>query len=335
MKTKKNPARKLIKLAIAIVFLVFIGYSCGPSADQLKQKFENADAVGTSSEDSKASAFEQTEEMVKTDSISVPNDEIISSSAAVVSKDSSKKYIRTADIKFRVKNVRWCTLKIEDIIGSHNGIVEYTELRSEPMGTQIIAQSEDSSLEIIHFRVTNTMTLRVPNNELDSTLRAIGKLAEFLDFRIIKADNVTLSYLNKQKTAQRLSNYDKRISNTINDKGNKLTDINQAEENRLIRQEEADNNLIEKLSLQDKIDLSTIQLEIYQHASMMKTLVEREKEIEPYKPGFDTRLGNGVMTGWRILEYLVLAIVNLWSVLLIVAVTLFVIRFLIKRNKKQ
>lgn len=321
--------------SLVFAFLISVNYSCG-SRDESSVMNNKSSSPGSYSETSAAKSEEESQDMsnqVMADSI-ITNQEVISSSAAVVSKDTTRKFIRTADLKFRVKDARWATLKIEDIIGAHNGFVEFTELRSEPMGTQTVAHSEDSSLEIIHYRVINNMTLRVPNTELDSTLRAIGRLAEFLDFRIIKAENVTLSIKEKQLAANRLKKYDNRVANAIDNKGNRLSDITYAEENRLNRQEQSDNNLIDELSLQDKIDYSTIQIEMYQRSSTMRTIIESEKEVEPYKTSFGTRLMNGVKTGWKILEFIVLAIVNTWSILLIIAATLFTIRYFIKRKKK-
>jgi hypothetical protein len=73
---------------------------------------------------------------------------------------------------------------------------------------------------------------------------------------------------------------------------------------------------------------------MYQRSSTMKTIVESEKEVEPFKESFGTRLMNGVKTGWKILEFIVLAIVNTWSIILIIAAILFAIRYFIKRKKK-
>ena len=67
----------------------------------------------------------------------------------------------------------------------------------------------------------------------------------------------------------------------------------------------------------------------------MKTIVESEKEIEPYTTGFSTLFMNGLHTGWKILEYLVLGIINIWSLILIVFVTLFTIRYFYRKGKKQ
>ena len=335
MKTKKLLSLKATINIVALFFIIATIYSCSQSSESMKMD-DKSKSPDSYAENSAAKSEEQSQDMagqVIADSV-ITNQEVISSSAAVVSKDTTRKFIRTADLKFIVKDARWATLKVEDIIGAHNGFVEFTELKSETLWTQLVAHSEDSSLEIIHYRVVNNMTLRVPNTELDSTLRAIGKLAEFLDFRIIKAENVTLSMKEKQLAANRLKKYDSRVSNAIDNKGNRLSDISEAEENRLNRQEQSDNNLIEELSLKDKIDYSTIQIEMYQRSSTLKTIVESEKEVEPYSSSFGTRLMNGVKTGWKILEFIVLAFVNIWSILLIAAVILFTIRYFIKRKKK-
>lgn len=335
MKTKNFKTPRLLDLTLLLLILVYIGFSCASSPDQNAPSEEFNKSTGAYSEKSEDMSMTQDDEAEFISADTISNEDVISSSAAVVSKDSQRKFIRTADLKFRVNNVRSSTLKIEDIVSEHAGFVSYTELRSVKHRVEKVDFSEDSVMEILHYVVENDMTIRVPDDELDSTLRAIGKLAIFLDYRIIKADDVGLSLYSNELAAKRLNKHQQRITNAIDNKGNRLDDIVNAEDSKLRRQEELDRALIEKLSLQDKIDYSTVQLKLYQHASIMKIMVEREKEIVPYKPGFDTRLGNGVMAGWKILEYLVLGIVHLWSIFLIVAIVLFVIWYYHKKNKKK
>ena len=68
------------------------------------------------------------EESMKMDSTSVA---LVSSSAAVVNKkDSTHKFIRTADLKFKVKSVIKSTYNIEDLTARQGGFVTYTNLSS-------------------------------------------------------------------------------------------------------------------------------------------------------------------------------------------------------------
>src|SRR5665647_1186990 len=71
---------------------------------------------------------EQMEKSVMADSTS---NAFISSSAAVENgKDTTHKFIRTADLKFKVKSVIKSTYNIEDITNRQGGFVTYTNLTS-------------------------------------------------------------------------------------------------------------------------------------------------------------------------------------------------------------
>ena len=84
----------------------------------------------------------------------------ISSTAAVTGTDTNHRFIRTADLAFRVKDVVHATLGIEDIVKAHGGWITNTRLHNEPRGTQSIPVSEDSLLEISRYEMMNTVTCR-------------------------------------------------------------------------------------------------------------------------------------------------------------------------------
>ena len=87
-------------------------------------------------------------------------------------------FIRTANVKFRVENVAKATHQIEAVITQQGGFVTYTKLNSQKDDTQAVAISADSLLETTRYTVSNTMTLRVPNASLDTTLRALTGLSD-------------------------------------------------------------------------------------------------------------------------------------------------------------
>jgi Domain of unknown function (DUF4349) len=131
----------------------------------------------------------------------------ISSSAAIENyKDPERKFVRTADIKFKVKSVVNTTTDIENICTAQGGFVIYTNLASNIDDHTETPISADSILETTHYTVTNTMTLRVPNTKLDSTLKDIAKSIDYLDYRIIKADDVSLQILANDFTQKRTTN---------------------------------------------------------------------------------------------------------------------------------
>ena len=152
------------KIGLAIL-LVALAYSCKQS--------EN-----TSTNDVTA------EEMASKD--------VLSSSAAVEKPDSKRQFIRTADVKFRVKNVPQSTYAIENATTKNGGFVIYTNLQSSISERETSKISPDSLIETTKYSVENNITIRVPNTQLDTVIKTIAKQIDFLDYRVIKADDVSL-----------------------------------------------------------------------------------------------------------------------------------------------
>ena len=83
-------------------------------------------------------------DMVLSDSVTAKS---VSSSAAVENgKDTTHKFVRTADLKFKVKSVIKSTYDIEDITNQQGGFVTYTKLTSNINNVSTTAISTDSSL---------------------------------------------------------------------------------------------------------------------------------------------------------------------------------------------
>ncbi|MDH5381769.1 MAG: DUF4349 domain-containing protein [Cyclobacteriaceae bacterium] len=249
---------------------------------------------------------------------SVTANEFISSSAAVVSNDTSRKFIRTADLKFRVKNVYDESMALEDIAASFDGFVVYTHLESDIDRIDIVPMSADSSLETIFFTVRNDITVRVPNNLLDSVLRTLAIHIDYLDYRTIIAKDVTLSLSANNMAKERLEKHSKRITSAIDDKGKKLTETSKAEENLFGKQEQLDKSKLSTMSIQDQIDLSTINLHIYQRQDVKRSMIVNHKNIEAYQPGFFSQLSESLAKGWSMLKNILIGLANLWPLLLIV-----------------
>jgi hypothetical protein len=252
---------------------------------------------------------------VSADSISV-NGYVSSSAAVETGKDTARKFIRTADMKFRVKNVAKVTYQIEDLTNQTNGFVAYTNLVSNIDDQNTTPISADSILETIHYTVSNTMKLRVPNTKLDSTLKAIANFIDYLDYRIIQANDVGIEILSNQFVRKRVGKHEERLKTAINSRGKKLNETTTAEETLFNKQELSDNALISNLSLQDQINFSTIQLLIYQRQEVKRWVILNDKNIDAYEPNFGSRLFESLKYGWNILEDFIILISKLWGLLL-------------------
>lgn len=240
----------------------------------------------------------------------------VSSSAAVEPKNSSQKFIRTADIKFKVKNVVKSTYAIENAVAKFGGFVTYTNLQSnihDQIKTKI---SQDSTLETTKFSVENNITIRVPNTQLDTVIKSIARQIDFLDFRVIKADDVSLKLLANQLSQKRSASNEKRVEKAIDTKGKKINDIMEAE-NALASQKEAnDSKTIENLSIQDQVNFSTITLQLYQNETIKQEITAGEKDSAYYKPNLGIQIIDSLKTGWYILQSILVFLLNLWPFIL-------------------
>jgi hypothetical protein len=259
----------------------------------------------------------------------------ISSSAAVENpNDTTRKMVRTANIKFKVKDVIRATYNIENIVIKHNGFVENTNLASQINDIKETCIKEDSTLVTVYYSVVNTLILRVPNTELDTTLKEIARLVEFMDYRIISAKDVSLDLLAKRLEQIRLARYEGRMINAIDGKGKRLSDVSDAENNLLRKQEQADEARLANLQILDKIKFSTITLYLYQNQDIRYEVIANEKKIAFYSTPFGTRFVNALKFGWTIVVEIVLFLINSWSIILMAVLLFLGVKYFRKRHVK-
>lgn len=251
-------------------------------------------------------------ENVATDSTSV-----VSSSAAVENKNSNRKFVRTADVKFKVKNVAKSTYAIEDATTKFGGFVTYTNLQSNIHNEDRTKVSQDSTLVTTKYKVDNNITIRVPNTKMDTVIKTIAKQIHFLDYRIIKADDVSLQMLSNELAQKRSNSSEKRLENAIDSRGKKLNQVVKAEETLDAKKEQNDTSKLQNLSLQDQVNFSTLTLNIYQDESIKQEMVANEKSINAYRPNIGLQIWDSIKTGWFMLEHIISFVVVLWPFALI------------------
>jgi hypothetical protein len=249
--------------------------------------------------------------------------------------DSTHRFIRTADLKFRVKNVAWTSYHIEDIAVKFGGYISDTKLSSNLTSSDEKPVSADSTLQTMRYIVNNTIVLRVPVENLDTTLKSLVPFMDYLDYRNVNTNDITLEMLANRLAQARIAKFNQRLSFSIDNKAGKLNDVQSAEESMLGQQENSDNALIENLRRDDQVKYSTVTLNIYQPETIRQELVAREKNIDLYEPGLGSKLGSAFSAGWHGLQILILGIVTLWPLWLIALVIYYVVRRLISIYNKK
>lgn len=264
-----------------------------------------------------ASEHENATEATSDLAVATDSTSVISSSAAVEKKGSNRKFVRTADLRFKVKNVAKSTYTIENIVNKFDGFVTYTNLESHINQKSETRVSQDSILETTKYTVDNTITIRVPNTKLDTVLKSMVKEIDFLDARLIKADDVTLQMLSNKLAQKRSASTEARIAKSIDTKGKKLNQVMDAEETLDSKKEANDNKTLENLSLNDQVNFSTLTIQMYQRESIKNELYASEKSSNNYRPHLGFQIWDGLKTGWFMLESVIAFIVQLWAIILI------------------
>jgi Domain of unknown function (DUF4349) len=239
---------------------------------------------------------------------------VISSNAAQEPKNSNRKFIRTADIKFKVKNVPQSTYAIENATTKFGGFVINTNLQSTISDKDEVKISQDSSIVTIKYIVDNNITIRVPNTKLDTVIKTIAKQIDFLDYRVIKADDVSLQMLSNELEQNRKSNHENRLTTAIDKKGKKLNDIVSAEDDLENKKEENDNSKLENLSLNDQVNFSTLTLQLYQRQTIKQ---EKIANAIVFRQNIGSQILDSLATGWYFLEGIIAFVIQLWSIILI------------------
>ena len=262
------------------------------------------------------------------------NTAIVSSNAAVADKNDKRKFIRTADIKFKVKNVAQSTYKIENAVSRFGGMVTNTNLQSHIDEQKQTKISLDSTMQTTKYTVENNITLRVPNTQLDTVIKSIAKEIDYLDFRVIKADDVSLQLLANDLSQQRIAEHTKRLQKNIDDKGKKLNDITASENDVLNKKEQSDNSKIQNLAIEDKVIYSTVKLAIYQNQTIKQELVAVAQNHSDYG-SFGLEILDGLKTGWGILAAIITFVVQLWSLILLAIIGLLLYKRFFRQRLPQ
>jgi len=245
-----------------------------------------------------------------------------------------RKFIRTADLKFKVKQVEEAVINIENKTKTLGGFVNLSRLINTIQDSTNISISQDSSLQTIHFITEGFLILRVPDYRMDSLLTILSPLSTLMLNREIHADDVRIQVLTNQLSLQRSVRTSRRIERDINIHGRKLSEIEQAEKTNEENEESADNAKISNLTLDDEISFSTVSIEIYQDPGIRYTEVARQRINKEFQPPFLSQISISFSDGWQMLQDLILLVAKYWIVLILMGLGYVILFRYLHLNKK-
>ena len=228
------------------------------------------------------------------------------------SDDPRRRFVRTAQATFQVKDVYASALAIEDVAAAEGGFVTRNAI-----GTQQVRELErpvgDGKLLRLSEVVTEgSLEVRVPGDRAQGFLRKIASQMQFLDARTYEARDVQFDLLRQQLAWQRSQDVQRDIAATGAQPGRTgdKVDAAQARGEQLAVRDEA---VVAQRELEDRIAYATLTLTLRQPAQVREQVVPDTAAILRERgPGFFAQAGEAIASGWRGLLAAAVLAVGLW-----------------------
>ena len=232
--------------------------------------------------------------------------------------DPQRRFIRTAQAQFQVKDVYRTALAIEDEVASQGGFVVDNKISSQVQRVLSRPLAPGKRLELTEYSLQGQLTVRVPSERTQAFLRAVAAHMEFLDRRSFSARDAQFDLLRQQLASQRAQDEQRELGDAVQ-AGGKLADRTDAIQSRGAARATRDEALIAQKEFEDRVAFSTITLSLRQDAQVRRAeRVDVDAVFRDNGPGFFSRLGESLAVGWRAALDIVIALAALWPLWLTV-----------------
>lgn len=252
-------------------------------------------------------------------------------SRAIAVTDPQRRFVRTAEATFQVKDVYASTLAIEDAVAAEGGFVVSNAISTQTLSERQRAIGEARLLRLFEVATQGNLVVRVPSERTQAFLRTVAKQMQFLDARQFEASDVQFDLLRRQLAQARAQELqrDVRDAGAQPAKTGEKIDAVRAREELLAARDEA---AVAQRELEDRIAFSTLTLTLRQPAQVREQIVPDTGAILRERgPGFLSQVREGLRTGWRALLATVVAGVQLWPLWLVAAAAWWLLRRLRRR----
>ncbi|KAF1709078.1 DUF4349 domain-containing protein [Pseudoxanthomonas sacheonensis] len=245
-----------------------------------------------------------------------PTQAQLSSSAATYT-DAQRKFIRTAQASFRVKDVYQSALAIEDAVAAQGGFVVRNEIAADVQEVQRRPKGDGKLIELAEYTVRGNLSVRVPSDKAQAFLRSIVNQMEFLDRRNFDAADAQFAMLRQQLAYQRSQETQQELGQATQ-QGGKLGQKVESIAARSDAKSSRDEALVAQKEFEDRVAFASIDLSLYQLSKIRQTeLTDVEAVFEANGPGFFTRLGSSLRIGWYGVLEAFIQTIKLWPLWLL------------------
>jgi len=230
--------------------------------------------------------------------------------ATITSLDTTlktEKLVKTADMHFKVKDVKQVSQNISALTVKYNGMVMHHSMQSSINNSQRLPLSNDSLMLISSYNTNADMVVKIPAANVDEFLTTVGKMAVYINNRNMDIQDKTLDYLSAQmKVASRTAFIDQQKKGIVKVKN--PADVMNLKDDLIDQQ-------IENKRIDAAVKYSTVGLNFYQNNTIAREVVVND-DPSTFKLSVTTRFGQAVANGWALFMDTLIGLANLWMFVL-------------------
>lgn len=244
-----------------------------------------------------------------------PQTQLQSSSMAF--DDGERKFIRTANAQFSVKEVYRSALAIEDLAAQYGGFVTRNDIRADVDETLSRPDGDGQVIDLTTYTLRADLQVRVPSARTQEFLRAMAAQVDFLDRRGFSAQDAQFELL-RQKLAFARQQQAQGALGEVADGAGRASTKTDAIYARTEAQAQRDEASIAQKTFEDRVAYSTLDLALYQAPQVRRTVrPDVEAIVRAESPGFFVRLWHSMRAGWDGFLALIVALAALWPLWLV------------------
>ena len=235
---------------------------------------------------------------------------------------SQPKLVKTAEIRFKVKNVRQTAERIINLTQSINGMVIHQHIGSNVEGSHDIRISDDSVMRVSSLITDADMTVKIPSVKLEEFISQVAHMGLYITNQRMDITDKSLDYLTAQlklKSRAELVSQQKKGRIVIKDPANVL----------LLKDDMVDEQIGNR-QIDDAVKNSIITLSFYESNTIARETIAND-DPAAYNLPFVKRLGMAVENGLTLFADFVIGVANLWLFILAVLGLWLLIRYYRKK----
>ncbi|WP_203256588.1 DUF4349 domain-containing protein [Hyunsoonleella ulvae] len=216
-----------------------------------------------------------------------------------------QKVIKTAYLKFETQDLEQSHSQILKAIKASKGFIQ------------------DDNSNKSYNTLTRHLIIRIPSSNFQTAIDSISKNVSFFDSKRISAKDVTEEFIDLEARLKAKQTLEKRYLELLN-KAKNVKEILEIERELSDIREEIEAKQGRLKYLQNKVSLSTIDIEFYKLSSEA-----------PIAKSYGTKMWNAIKGGADGISIFFLGILYIWPLIIIIIIGIFLLRRWMKKRKNK